>query len=230
MTANNETGTIEPIQDIAQLCSEAGVQFHSDAVQALGKIPIDVKNLNVTTMSFSAHKLYGPKGVGALYVKKGTNLHPLIVGGGQEGRLRGGTENVAGIAGFGLAAEIAIENLEKEAIRLEKLQKKFLEKLTSDIPGIIVNGFPDSHLPGVINLTIPGVNGNTLLMNLDLDGIAISTGSACSSGTTKPSRVLKAMGISDELNLQTMRISFGRFTQKEDIATLVQAMTQHIRN
>jgi len=230
MTANNETGTIEPIQEIAQLCVEANIPFHTDAVQALGKIPLDVKQLNITSMSFSAHKLYGPKGVGALYIKKGMNLSPLIIGGGQEQRLRGGTENVPGIAGFGLAVEIALKKLKKEAIRLEVLRDLFLKKLTAEFPEIIINGHSDLHLPGVINLTIPGVPGDSLLLNLDLDGIAISTGAACSSGTTSPSRILKAMGISDDFNLQALRISFGRFTQEKDVDTLVQAMTKHIRN
>ena len=228
MTANNETGTIEPVEEIAQLCTEGDIPFHTDAVQALGKIPVDVTRLNVTSMSFSAHKLYGPKGVGALYVKKGTNPSPLIIGGGQEQRLRGGTENVPGIAGFGLAVEIAVEKLEQEAIRLESLRELFLKKLLIEFPKIFINGFPDNHLPGVVNLTVPGTPGDTLLINLDLDGIAISTGAACSSGTTRPSRILKAMGISDEFNIQSLRISFGRFTREKDVDTLVQSMTTHI--
>lgn len=229
MMANNETGTVEPVQEIARIAAGAGVWFHSDGVQALGKVPVDVKQLNVTSMSFSAHKVYGPKGVGALYVKKGAVLHPHIIGGGQEQKMRGGTENVPGIAGFGLAVQIATELIEKEAVRLEYQKDIFLKKLATQIPDTVVNGHPEFHLPGVINISLPGVPADALLMNLDLDGMAVSSGSACSSGTTKPSRVLKAMGVSDELNLQTLRISFGRFTKQEDVETLADVMTRHVR-
>ncbi|MFQ6675990.1 MAG: cysteine desulfurase family protein [Fidelibacterota bacterium] len=228
MMANNEVGTVQPIAEIARVCAQAGIPLHSDGVQALGKIPVDVKTLGVSTMSFSAHKLYGPKGVGALYVKDGTPVQPLISGGSQEGRRRAGTENVAGIAGFGLASQLATASLETEGRRLRLLEKKFLEDLTAAIPGLIVNGHPEHRLPGVLSITVTGVPADDLLMNLDLDGLAVSSGAACSSGTTRPSPVLKAMGIPDDLNRQTLRISFGRFTRESDVDSLSQSLIKHV--
>ncbi|MEE9168043.1 MAG: cysteine desulfurase family protein [Candidatus Neomarinimicrobiota bacterium] len=230
MMANNETGTLEPVREIAEICTEAGIWFHSDAVQALGKIPVDAKEPDITSMSFSAHKLYGPKGVGALYLKKGVRLHPHIVGGGQEQRMRGGTENVAGICGFALAAELATGTLREEGVRLDMLRDLFVNSLRAEFPQVVINGHPGEHLPGVVNITVPGISGDALLMNLDLDGLAVSTGSACSSGSARPSRVLKVMGIPDDLNLQSLRISFGRYTQEEDVATLVDVLCRHMRN
>lgn len=229
MFVNNETGTIESIHEISQLCLERGVCFHSDGVQALGKIPVDVRSLNVTSMSFSAHKLYGPKGVGALYLSEGTRLNPLVIGGSQEGNFRAGTENVLGIAGFGLAAELAIAILETEKDRLRKLEQHFLECLTENIPNLTINGHRKHRVPGVINITFPDVPGDDLLMNLDLNGIAVSSGSACSSGTLKPSEVLKAMGISDRLNRRTIRISLGRYTSKSDVNVLAEAIVKHVQ-
>ncbi|MCH7731320.1 MAG: cysteine desulfurase [Candidatus Marinimicrobia bacterium] len=229
MFVNNETGTIEPIREISQLCLEREIYFHSDGVQALGKIPVDVRSLNVTSMSFSAHKLYGPKGVGALYLCEGTRLNPLVIGGSQEGNFRAGTENVPGIAGFGLAAELAIAILKTEKDRLRKLEQHFLECLTENIPNLTINGHQEHRVPGVINITFPDVPGDDLLMNLDLNGIAVSSGSACSSGTLKPSEVLKAMGISDRLNRRTIRISFGRYTRKSDVHVLAEAVVKYIQ-
>ncbi len=230
MFVNNETGTIEPIGEISQLCLERGIYFHSDGVQALGKIPVDVRSLNVTSMSFSAHKLYGPKGVGALYLSEGTRLNPLVVGGSQEGNFRAGTENVPGITGFGLAAELAIAILETEKDRLRKLEQHFLESLIENIPNLTINGHQEHRVQGVINITFPDVPGDDLLMNLDLNGIAVSGGSACSSGTLKPSEVLKAMGISDRLNRRTIRISLGRYTSKSDVHVLAEAIVKHVQH
>ncbi|MFQ6616457.1 MAG: cysteine desulfurase family protein [Fidelibacterota bacterium] len=228
MLANNEVGTVEPITEIAALCREAGIPLHSDGVQALGKIPVDVKELDVTTMSFSAHKLYGPKGVGALYVKEGTALHPLVSGGSQEQRRRAGTENISGIAGFGLAAQLATGSVQEEGERLEALAKTFVDRLRMNIPGLVINGHPRHHLPGVMSITFPGVPAEDLLMNLDLDGFAVSTGAACSSGTPKPSPVLQAMGIPDHLNRQTLRISFGRYTREGDTHRLAETLVKHV--
>lgn len=228
MLANNEVGTVEPIREIARVCAEAGVPLHSDGVQALGKIPVDVKELGVTTMSFSAHKLYGPKGVGALYVNEGTPLRPLVSGGSQEQRRRAGTENVSGIAGFGLAAQLATGSVEDEAQRLEDLSQSFIRHLEMEIPGLVINGHPRYHLPGVMSITFPGVPVEDLIMNLDLEGLAVSSGAACSSGTPRPSPILKAMGIPDDLNRQTLRISFGRFTRESHTLRLAEALNNHV--
>lgn len=228
MMVNNEVGTIEPVEDIAILCRERNITFHSDGVQALGKIPVDMKALGVTSMSFSAHKLYGPKGVGALYVTDGTELHPLIAGGSQENSRRAGTENVSGIAGFGLAAELAAAELNEEMERLGELRERFISGMKDICPQSEVNGHPSKTLHSVVSLSIPNARADKLVMKLDMDGIAISAGAACASGSPKPSQVLKAMGISDDLNRQTVRISFGRFTTPEEVDVLMDALARHV--
>ena len=228
MMANNEVGTIEPIQEIASIAQEHDVLFHSDAIQVLGKLPIDVKKLKLDIMSFSAHKFYGPKGVGALYIKDGVSINPMIIGGSQEKNMRAGTENVSGIAGLGLAAEIA-SNFEKENFsHLLELENYFKELIIDKHNDITFNGFDNNKLPGLVNLTIPNIPSDLLLINLDNDGISISNGSACSSGTISPSPVLKAMGLSDKNNLESVRISAGKYNTMDEVNKLVDSIHSSI--
>ena len=228
MMANNEVGTIEPIQEIARIAQEHDVLFHSDAIQVLGKLPIDVKKLKLDIMSFSAHKFYGPKGVGALYIKDGVSINPMIIGGSQEKNMRAGTENVSGIAGLGLAAEIA-SNFEKENFsHLLELENYFKELIIDKHNDITFNGFDNNKLPGLVNLTIPNIPSDLLLINLDNDGISISNGSACSSGTISPSPVLKAMGLSDKSNLESVRISAGKYNTMGEVNKLVDSIHSSI--
>ena len=228
MMANNEVGTIEPIQEIARIAQEHDVLFHSDAIQVLGKLPIDVKKLQLDIMSFSAHKFYGPKGVGALYIKDGVTIKPMIIGGSQEKNMRAGTENVSGIAGLGLAAEIA-SNFEKENFsHLLELENYFKELIIDKHNDISFNGIDNNKLPGLVNLTIPNIPSDLLLINLDNDGISISNGSACSSGTISPSPVLKAMGLSDKSNLESVRISAGKYNTMDEVNKLVDSIHSSI--
>ena len=228
MMANNEVGTIEPIQEIARIAHEHDVLFHSDAIQVLGKLPIDVKKLKLDIMSFSAHKFYGPKGVGALFIKNGISIKPLIVGGSQEKNMRAGTENVSGIAGLGLAAEIASKFEKENFSHLLELESHFKELIIDKDPNIIFNGFDNNKLPGLVNLTIPNIPSDLLLINLDNDGISISNGSACSSGTISPSPVLKAMGLSDKRNLESVRISAGKYNTMDEVNNLVDSIHSSI--
>ena len=228
MLANNEVGTVEPLQDIAKIAKKHNVLFHSDGVQVLGKLPIDVQKLGVNMMSFSAHKFYGPKGVGALYIKEGIAMKPLIAGGSQEKSLRAGTENVGGIAGLGCAAELVTKSLSDVGRTLTVLETQFKTKFSEQHTNIIYNGFEDNHLPGLISLTIPGIASDLLLVHLDNEDIAVSSGSACSAGTISPSPVLKEMGISDKQNLETIRISAGRDNTNTEVDQLIEAMTHAI--
>ena len=228
MLANNEVGTVEPLQDIAKIAKKHNVLFHSDGVQVLGKLPIDVQELGVDMMSFSAHKFYGPKGVGALYIKEGIAMKPLIAGGSQEKSLRAGTENVGGIAGLGCAAKLVTKSLSDVGPTLTALETQFKTKFSEQHTNIIYNGFEDNHLPGLISLTIPGIASDLLLIHLDNEDIAVSSGSACSAGTISPSPVLKAMGISDKQNLETIRISAGRDNTSTEVDQLIEAMTHAI--
>ena len=228
MLANNEVGTVEPLQDIAKIAKKHNVLFHSDGVQVLGKLPIDVQKLGVDMMSFSAHKFYGPKGVGALYIKEGITMKPIIAGGSQEKGLRAGTENVGGISGLGCAAELVTKSLSDVGRTLTALETQFKTKFSEQHTNIIYNGFEDNHLPGLISLTIPGIASDLLLIHLDNEDIAVSSGSACSAGTISPSPVLKAMGISDKQNLDTIRISAGRDNTSTEVDQLVEAMTRDI--
>jgi len=228
MLANNEVGTVEPLQDIAKIAKKHNVLFHSDGVQVLGKLPIDVQELGVDMMSFSAHKFYGPKGVGALYIKEGIAMKPIIAGGSQEKSLRAGTENVGGIAGLGRAAELVTKSLSDVGRTLTTLETQFKTKFNEQNTNIIYNGFEDNHLPGLISLTIPGIASDLLLIHLDNEDIAVSSGSACSAGTISPSPVLKAMGISDKQNLETIRISAGRDNTNTEVDQLIEAMTYAI--
>ena len=228
MMVNNEVGTVEPLKEIAKIAKKHNVLFHSDGIQVLGKLPIDVHELGVDMMSFSAHKFYGPKGVGAVYIKEGTSMKPLIIGGTQEKNLRAGTENVGGVAGLGYAAELVTKSLSNVGNSLTTLETQFKTKFSEQHTNVIYNGYEDDHLPGLINLTIPGIASDLLLIHLDNEDIAISSGSACSSGTISPSLVLKAMGISDKKNLETIRISAGRDNNSTEVDQLIEAMNRAI--
>ncbi len=218
MTANNETGAIEPVKEIGIIAHEHGCVFHTDAVQAFGQIPMDVSDMNIDMLSASGHKIYGPMGVGMLYIRSGTKILPFISGGMQERGRRAGTENVPGICGFGKAAELAGERMTADAAKEIKLRDKIINRLTA-IEGVTLNG-PENvgcmRLPGNVNLMIDGVYGETLVIKLDMEGICISSGSACATGSTDPSHVLKAMGKSDEEARSSVRISLGRYNTEEE--------------
>ncbi len=217
MHANNEVGTIEPIAEIGKIAREAGIYFHTDAVQAVGHMPVKVDELGVDMLAMSAHKFYGPKGVGALYIRKGTKLIPFMHGGEQERRRRAGTENVPAIVGLGKTAEIAQREMDAEAKRLISLRDKLIKGLMGQIEHSRLNGHPTRRLPNNVNVSIEFVEGESMLLNLDLEGIAASTGSACSSSSLEPSYVLLAMGLSHELAHGSLRFSLGRETTEEDI-------------
>ncbi len=217
MYANNEIGTIQPIEEIASIARERGIYFHTDAVQVIGKFPVDVKVLGVDFLALSAHKFYGPKGVGALYVRKGVKFRPLVNGGHQERGLRGGTENVAGIVGLGEAAKIASEEMEAEEKRLRPLRDALENGILEKIPEVIVNGHPEQRLYNTLNVCIRYVEGESVLLMLDREGICVSTGSACSSGSLEPSHVLLAIGLSHEVAHGSIRFSIGKFNTEEDI-------------
>ncbi len=217
MHANNEIGTIEPISEIGSIAREAGVYFHTDAVQTFGHISIDVNSLKVDLLSASAHKLYGPKGVGALYVRKGTRLTPLIHGGEQERGRRASTENVAGIVGFGKAAELAYLEKDSEMQRLTVLRNRLITDLQKNIDDIRLNGHPRKRLPNNINVSIDYIEGESIVLNLDLEGICASTGSACSSANLEPSHVLQAIGLRPEEAHGSVRFSLGKWTTENDI-------------
>ena len=217
MFANNEVGTIQPIAKIAKICRENKVLFHTDAVQAVGKLPVDVKELGIDLLSISSHKLHGPKGIGALYIKDGVKIDPIILGGGQEFRLRSGTENVASIVGFGQACEIAQNNLSENISLIKKLQTLLINKVLDGIPETTFNGHSESRLSNNIHFTFLGVNGEDLIIKLDEYGIAASTGSACSVNTQKASHVLESMGFSLEQITGSLRLTIGIFNTENEI-------------
>ncbi|ABK78192.1 cysteine sulfinate desulfinase/cysteine desulfurase [Cenarchaeum symbiosum A] len=228
MTANNEVGTIQPISEIAGICRERGAVFHTDAVQAAGKVPLDVSELGVDMLSFSSHKINGPKGAGALYVRKGVELDPLILGGGQERGMRSGTENVAAIAGFGRACEMARERLTEDAARVRRMRDRLAERILGEITHVEYNGSKESRLPGNAHFTFYGVSGEDLLIKLDEYGLAASTGSACSVRTQKESHVLRAMGFARERINGSLRLSVGIFNTDEEIDGAVDALTRAV--
>ncbi len=228
MLANNEVGTVQPIREISQECQKKGILLHTDAVQAVGKIPINVKDLGVDLLSISSHKINGPKGVGALYVRQGVKLDPIILGGGQEGGMRSGTENVAGIAGFGIACRIAHENLDADTKRIMHLRNHLVERICAEIPCTSYNGDATKRICGNAHFTFLGVNGEDLIIKLDEYGIAASTGSACSVRTQKASHVLLAMGFSHEQITGSLRLSLGIFNTKDEIDTAVDAVKKAV--
>ncbi|QUH20612.1 cysteine desulfurase NifS [Alkaliphilus sp. B6464] len=222
--ANNEIGTIQPIKEIAQVAKEKGVIFHTDAVQAYGNEIIDVVDLGVDLMSISAHKVYGPKGVGALYIKRGTKIHQLIHGGAQEKRRRAGTENIPGIVGFGKASEMAYENIEDHINKLIRLRDKMINELMEKIPYTRLNGHPTKRLPGNVNLSFEFIEGESLLLSLDMVGISGSSGSACTSGSLDPSHVLMGIGLSHEVAHGSLRLTIGDFTTEEDVDYVIEKL------
>ena len=224
MHASNEVGTIEPISKIGKMAKEAEIYFHTDAVQTVGHIPVNVDELKVDLLSISAHKLYGPKGVGALYVRKGTRLVPLIQGGGQENRRRAGTENVPAIVGLGKAIELAGQTMNRETEWLSYLRDKLIEGLVERIDNIRLNGHPRKRLPNNVNVSVDFVEGESILLNLDLEGICASTGSACSSSSLEPSHVLLALGLSPEQAHGSLRFTFGRENTEEDMERVLEVL------
>ena len=229
MFGNNEVGSIQPISELAAICNKHKIPFHTDAVQAVGKIPIDVKELGVDLLSISSHKLYGPKGIGALYIKNGVNINPIILGGGQENGLRSGTENVANIVGFGKACEIAKNNLQENLSHVKKLRDVLIENILNQIPEVTLNGHPTSRLPNNVHFTFLGVNGEDLIIKLDEYGIAASTGSACSVNTQKASHVLQAMGFLHERITGSLRLTLGIFNNQQEIAQTVNILEKVVK-
>jgi cysteine sulfinate desulfinase/cysteine desulfurase-like protein len=229
LLANNETGAIQPVGELAALARERGALFHCDAVQAVGKIPVDVEALGVDLLTLSAHKFHGPKGMGALFVRQGVSLDPLISGGHQERGLRAGTENVLGIAGCGRAAELALKHLsESESIRdkRDRLERGIREIL----PQARVNGHPRLRLPNTLNITLPGFRGESLVLALDQRGVAVSSGSACRAGNPEPSRALLSLGLSEEEAHCALRFSLGRENTLEDIERTLSILGEILRN
>ncbi len=221
MHANNEIGTIQPIEEIGKICTNKGVYFHTDAVQTAGAIPIDVEDMNVDLLSISAHKLYGPKGVGCLYVKKGVRIIPFMHGGGQEKNKRGSTENVPGIVGFGVACEIAQTEMDDRIKHLTTLRDKLINELQNRIDNALLNGHPTKRLPNNVSMCFEFVEGESMLLNLDMEGIAASTGSACSSANLEPSHVLLSIGRPHEIAHGSIRFTLGRLTTEEDIDKVI---------
>jgi cysteine desulfurase NifS len=218
MFANNEIGTIQPIVEIGKICKERNVYFHTDAVQAIGHVNIDVKEMNIDALSMAGHKFYGPKGVGAMYLRKGVKIENLIHGGGQEKGKRASTENVPGIIGIGKAIELAVEELETEANRLKSLRDRLLNGLVERVPYVKVNGpIGEGRMPGNVNVSFIGIEGETLLLDLNDEGIYASTGSACASGSLDPSHVLLAIGLSHGVAHGSLRLSLGSGTTEEDV-------------
>ncbi len=228
MWANNEVGTIQPIAELAKICNEKKILFHTDAIQALGKTPIDLKEIGVDLLSVSSHKIYGPKGVGALFIRKGVKINPIILGGGQEKGFRSGTENVASIIGFGKAAELARLNLKKNLEHMKELRNHLIAKIQNEIPYVKLNGDSDKRLVNNIHLTFLGVKGEDLILKLDEHGIAASTGSACSVNRQRASHVLKAMGLDHEQIEGSLRLSLGIFNSKEEIDDTIKTLKKII--
>lgn len=217
MFANNEIGTIQPIEEIGRIARDKGIYFHTDAVQAVGNVPIDVDKLNIDMLSMSGHKIRGPKGVGILYVRKGVRIHNLIHGGAQERKRRAGTENVASIVGLGKAIELANENLDNHVRRLTYLRDKLISDIMEKIDHVKLNGHPTKRLPNNVNLAFEFIEGESLLLSLDMVGIATSSGSACSSGSLDPSHVLLAIGLPHEIAHGSLRLTLGDINTEEDV-------------
>ncbi|MFZ5943339.1 MAG: cysteine desulfurase NifS [Bacillota bacterium] len=226
MHVNNEVGTILPIEEIGKITRARNILLHVDAVQSFGKIPIDVNKMNIDMLSASGHKIYAPKGIGCLYLRKGTKISPLMYGGSQERKRRPGTENVPGIVGFGLAAELALKEMEQEQNRLAKLRDKLIIGLMEKIPEIQLNGHPTQRLHGNVNVSIRYIEGESLLLMLDLKGIAASSGSACTSGSLDPSHVLISMGICHEIAHGSLRLTLGKANSEEDIDYILEVLPE----
>ena len=224
MHANNEIGTIQPVAALAAIAHEHGALMHTDAVQTAGKLPVDVRALGVDLLSLSAHKFNGPKGAGALWIKRGTRMQPTATGGKHERNRRAGTENVAAIAGLGVAAVLAARKMTSEAARVSALRDRLEAGILRDVPGTQVNGMRDARVPNTTNISFERVEAESLLIALDLEGIAVSTGSACSSGTLEPSHVLKAMGLPSHRTQNSLRFSLGMFSTQEEVDSVVEVL------
>ena len=228
MYANNEIGTIEPIEEISKIAKEKGVYFHTDAVQAVGKLAFKVKDINADLLSMSGHKIYGPKGIGAIYIKKGTKIMQETHGGHHEMNKRAGTENVPGIVGLGKAAKLAKKEIPEE-YKIKDLRDYLYKGITSNIEDVRLNGHPEKRLPNTLNISFTYLEGESIILNLDMEGIAVSTGSACTSGTLEPSHVLTAMGV-DAVNTQgSVRFSLGRYNTKEDMDYVIETLPPIIK-
>ena len=224
MTGNNETGTIQPVGEAARLAHACGALDHGDPTQAIGKIPVSVKDLDVDYLSLSAHKFYGPKGVGVLYVRKGSPISPFVHGGHQEGGLRAGTYNNLGIIGLGEAARLARENLAQEHDALWAMRERLRKGIEERIPEVVINGCQEHCLPGTLNVSFPGAEGESILLYLDLEGIEVSTGSACATGSLEPSYVLLAGGLDVELAHGSIRFSLGRYNTMDEVDTVIEKL------
>lgn len=230
MHANNEVGSIQPVEEIGRIAREKGILFHVDAVQSLGKLPIDVNKMNVDLMTISSHKIHGPKGVGALYIRHGVRISPLVFGGSQERKIRSGTENAPGIIGFGKACELAGQRMEEENKTLVRLRDKLLDGILNSIDHVKVNGpLGDKRLSNNVNVSVNFVEGESLLLSLDMIGIAASSGSACTSGSLDPSHVLLAMGLSHEVAHGSLRLSLGRQNTDEEIDYVLQELPKIVQ-
>lgn len=229
MFANNEIGTIQPVAEIGALCREKDVWFHCDAVQAVGSVPIDVKAMNIDMLSLSAHKFYGPKGVGALYVRKGLRIPPFIYGGAQERKRRAGTENVPGIVGLGAAIELATADIPGKAARITALRDALAGGIMARIEGAHLNGHPTERLPNNVNLRFDYIEGEGILTSLDLKGIEVSSGSACSAGSSEPSHVLMALGLAHEQAHGSVRMTLGDGNTREEIDVVVEELASIIK-
>jgi len=226
MHANNEIGTVEPIEEIAEITREKGVYFHTDAVQTLGHIPIDVEKMEVNLLAMSAHKLYGPKGVGALYIRKGTKIVPFLYGGEQENKRRASTENVPGIVGFGEACSLAQKDMAEEEKNQTYLRDKLIQGILSKIKNSRLNGHPEKRLPGNVNVSVEGAEGESMLLQLDFAGICASSGSACTSSILEPSHVLTAIGLSPEVSHSSLRFTLGKENSAEDIDYVLKVLPE----
>lgn len=226
MFANNEIGTIQPIKEIGQIAKERKIYFHTDAVQAVGSVKIDVKDMNIDLLSLSGHKIYGPKGIGALYIKQGTKLENLIEGGAQERTKRAGTENVPGIVGLGKAIELADENLEVNNAKLINLRERLITKIEENFKYIRLNGHRTKRLPGNVNFCFEFIEGESLLLSLDMEGVAASSGSACTSGSLDPSHVLLAIGLPHGIAHGSLRLSLGSFNTEEEVDYVVEKLIE----
>lgn len=224
MHANNEIGTVQPVAALAAIAHEHGALMHTDAVQSAGKIPVDVRALGVDLLSLSAHKFNGPKGAGVLWIKRGTRMQPTVTGGKHERNRRAGTENVAAIAGLGVASALAARKMSTDAVRVAALRARLEAGILRDVPGAVVNGARDPRVPNTTNISFDRVEAESLLIALDLEGIAVSTGSACSSGTLEPSHVLKAMGLPSHRTQNSLRFSLGMFSTDAEVDRVIDVL------
>ena len=230
MFVNNEIGTIQPVEEIGKIAKRHNIIFHTDAVQAVGSVKIDVKQMDIASLSMSAHKFYGPKGIGALYVKRGIRFQKFINGGHQEKNKRAGTENVPAIVGMGKAIELAYEHLDEHTDRIKELRDYYIDEIQKRIPDVIVNGDMNKRLPGNANISFENVDGEAMLLNLDLKGICASAGSACSSGSLEASHVLLAIGVPADVAHSSLRVSIGKYNTKEEVDYLIDNLVEIVKS